>query len=1290
LMGSPLRSPALKDTVFQSQLSARHPAFLADHRICGRVILPATAYVEMALAGAHHLFGEGAHSVQNLSLQEALRLDFSTQTSLQVVLRPGDEGSAEFEIFSADSDGQDADTAWIRHALGLVSKAAGRETAGDKTVDLQIVRDRCPELVDATALYQKLNEQGSEFGPAFRNVQALWRGSTETLAEIILAASLHSRAARYRFHPALLDACFQAAAQAIPDGLNTIAEDEVLLPVSIERVQIFREVPTTVWSHGRLRGKPDPEARMFMLDLDVYDPEGRALGEIAGLKLKRLKRKALNQILAAAERDWLFEIQWREAPPPDGVTPENSDLLRHPGSWLILGDDRGVGESLRKLLTSKGQRCALARPGPSFVRQGDDQFALDPANRSEFERLLEEAGITAEQPLRGVLHLWSLDFPVFDTMEREDLMRSQLLGCGAALYLVQALASLKTDSPPCVWLVTRGAQAVADSSAPVHAAMASLLGLRQVIAAEHPELCCRYFDLDPQRADGGDILFRELIQGKIGEDTIAFRNQSRLAPRLVGLPSAMGTGASPQHDFEPVQLEVSEAGMLENLRWASVERAAPGPGEVEIQVQTTGLNFRDVLCTLGMYPEKIGALGAECAGVVTRAGAGVEGIGPGAKVMAIARGGFSTYVTLRADHVASLPDGVSMVEAASIPVAFLTTFYGLHHLARMKAGDRVLIHAAAGGVGLAAVQLAQRAGAEIFATAGSPEKRSHLQALGVAHVFDSRSLDFGNEVMNRTRGCGVDIVLNSLAGEFIAMSVSVLAPGGRFLELGKRGILPREQFVAARPDCEYYAFDLGEEALEDSSLLPGMFKDLLAAFAKGELRPLPVTTFRNERIVDAFRFMAQAKHIGKIVVTKPGPDSAGPTSPTRLRWREDATYLVTGGLGGLGLETARWMVREGARNVVLMGRRAPQPKAKAVLNELARNGARIEIESCDVSDEAELAALLDRISKSMPPLRGIIHAAGLLDDGMLELQTWSRFVSVMAPKVLGAWNLHRLTLEAELDFFVLYSAAATLIGSSGQGNYAAANAFMDGLAHHRKAKGLPALSIDWGAWADIGMAARLATKDTERWSERGLRPIQLVEGMAKLGEMLVSPRAQILAARIDWSRMFASPTFGRVPSLFSEIVKLSGTAVSKTEKGRSGSDNFVRYLSAEPVGRQLAILKSHVESAASRALGATSGRSLDPLRPLHELGLDSLTSVELRNALATSLGCSLPATLLFDYPTIESLAHYLAKNVLNLELVDRTSSEDPVAANKDLEELQAMSESEAESLLLAELDRSKK
>jgi NAD(P)-dependent dehydrogenase (short-subunit alcohol dehydrogenase family)/acyl carrier protein len=433
--------------------------------------------------------------------------------------------------------------------------------------------------------------------------------------------------------------------------------------------------------------------------------------------------------------------------------------------------------------------------------------------------------------------------------------------------------------------------------------------------------------------------------------------------------------------------------------------------------------------------------------------------------------------------------------------------------------------------------------------------------------------------------------------------------------------------------------------------------------------------------------MAQAKHIGKIVVTK--SDSAATTRHPAIRGlRADFTYLITGGLGGLGLQTARWMVREGARKLVLIGRRAPDRNSEAILHEIIREGAQIAVETCDVSDADQVDEMLHRVSQSMPPLRGIIHAAGILDDGMIEEQTWSRFTRVSAPKVFGAWNLHQRTLSLELDFFVLFSAAATLLGSAGQGNYAAANAFMDALAHHRRSKGLPALSINWGTWAGTGMASRLTAKEKQRWINRGLRPIGLDEGMSKLGQLLFCSCAQVVAVPADWSRMFADPAWGKPPSLLLGLIKESRG--EETQNGSpSNSVNVLARLAAEPATRRLAILEEHVQSLASRALGRTGNRSLDRRRPLHELGLDSLLSVELRNALANSLNCSLPATLLFDYPTLESLTRQLARE-LRLEPASEISSAVVDATGQaDLRELQNMSESEAESLLLAELDELK-
>jgi NAD(P)-dependent dehydrogenase (short-subunit alcohol dehydrogenase family)/acyl carrier protein len=470
--------------------------------------------------------------------------------------------------------------------------------------------------------------------------------------------------------------------------------------------------------------------------------------------------------------------------------------------------------------------------------------------------------------------------------------------------------------------------------------------------------------------------------------------------------------------------------------------------------------------------------------------------------------------------------------------------------------------------------------------------------------------------------------------------------------------------------------------------LPALFGELLTAFKSGELRPLPTTVFQVEQTVEAFRFMAQAKHIGKIVVTRPLPWTESRSAQKKPYFRNDASYLITGGLRGLGLESARWMAREGARNLVLLGRLDPSANAMAVLNELTRSGVKVAIEKCDVSDEAQLAAVFERVSMSMPPIRGVVHAAGILDDGVLLKQSWPRFENVMAPKVQGAWNLHRLTSALDLDFMVYFSAAAAIIGASGQGNYAAANTFMDALAHKRKAMGLPALSINWGAWAEVGMAARLEAKDSQHLSNLGLQPIALEDGMKKLGEMIGLSRAQVIAMPVDWSR-FHSRDGGQNSTALFDAVRV-GPVSSKSAAAGASENNLVKKLATEPAVRRLAVLQSHVESVARRALGMAPGKSLDPQQPLHELGLDSLMSVELRNALAASLGRSLQATMLFDYPTIESLSLYLAKSVLLLEITNGPSDGDVDSAEVDsLKELENLTESEAEALLLAELDRAK-
>ncbi|MEK7324228.1 MAG: SDR family NAD(P)-dependent oxidoreductase, partial [Chloroflexota bacterium] len=532
------------------------------------------------------------------------------------------------------------------------------------------------------------------------------------------------------------------------------------------------------------------------------------------------------------------------------------------------------------------------------------------------------------------------------------------------------------------------------------------------------------------------------------------------------------------------------------------------PGEVEIQVHATGLNFKEVLNVLGMIGEDV-PLGNECAGVVAAVGEGVSRFNVGDEVIALAPHSFSTFAIARADLVIRKPAAMSFTEAATIPITFLTAHYGLHHLAKMKAGDKVLIHAAAGGVGLAAVQLAGRAGAEVFATVGSLEKRKHLESLGVMreHIMNSRALDFADEIVATTNGRGVDIVLNSLSGDFIAKSLSSLAPNGRFLEIGKRGIWSNEQMAQARPDVTYAAFDLSDTIRADPAFIQKMFSELLAAFADGTLKPLPRRAFPLRDAASAFRYMAQAKQIGKIVITQNQP----------VAIRADASYLITGGLGGLGLRVARWLADRGARNLVLVGRRQPGEAASRAVSELQEMGVHVRIVQADVSKADQVQKLLASIE---PTLKGIVHAAGTLDDGILQQQNWQKFTNATAPKIDGAWNLHTLTQHLPLDFFVLFSSASSLLGSPGQGNYAAGNAFMDALAHYRKAQGLPALSINWGAWSEVGMAASLESQDQRRWAAQGMGAMTPEQGLAVFGQLLdAAEAAQIGVLPINWSTL---------------------------------------------------------------------------------------------------------------------------------------------------------------------------
>ena len=704
-----------------------------------------------------------------------------------------------------------------------------------------------------------------------------------------------------------------------------------------------------------------------------------------------------------------------------------------------------------------------------------------------------------------------------------------------------------------------------------------------------------------------------------------------------------------------MRLEAVAKGRLEEIRWLPASRRDPGPGEVEIRVEAAGLNFRDVLNALGEYPGEAGPLGSECAGRIARLGAGVAGFAPGDEVVAVAQGSFADYVTARADMVIRKPAALSMETAAGIPVAFVTARLALETIGGIKARDRVLIHAAAGGVGLAAVAEAQRVGAEIFATAGSDEKRAYLRSQGIRHIFSSRTLDYGAEIGRLTGGAGVDLVLNCLSNEHIRVGLEALAPGGMFLELGKKGIWSAERAASLRPDLKYHVIDWVEEEARNPGLIAGIYRGVIRDVEQGKLKPVSVRTFSSSEVVNAFRWMAQARHIGKIAVRLSG---AGKSV------RPDGSYLVTGGLGALGLKVASWMARHGAGRLVLLGRSAPGDAVNRAIQAMEAAGAQVVVRHGDASQMEDLERVISEIGRAGKPLKGIVHAAGVLDDGVLSVQTWERFARVMAPKIEGAWNLHELTAGLELDFFVMFSSLASILGSPGQGGYSAANAFLDTLAHHRHTLGLPAVSVNWGPWEGAGMAAGSQAGGWQR-SFPGIRPLPTEDGLKLWERILKDSNSNQLSA-------FLTGPGVSIPGLEADVHGVQDKDLPPGDLG----DQFRPCTTAAGLSAEELILFLRAE--VSKIMGLKDAGLVDVQQPLFDLGLDSLMAVELRNVLASAFGRAFPSTLLFDYPTLQKLVAFLK---------DSGARQGQPDHDRLAREIQDLDESAAEVLLQAELDR---
>ncbi|MFG2052936.1 SDR family NAD(P)-dependent oxidoreductase [Micromonospora sp. NPDC048930] len=1035
---------------------------------------------------------------------------------------------------------------------------------------------------DPDAFYQDWAGRGLNYGPAFRPVRDLrvHPDGAEAVGEVVLADRLRAGNRPYAPHPALLDGALQVALALCPG-------DEAVVPVAVDRILLHADLddpPTAVRSHVV---RHDPEH----YDVHVFDAARRPVLSLRGLRLRPLPRTAAGTDDAAR----LHRLSWTAAEPP--AVPAD------PGRWLVCGPaPRG------DLVT------ALRAAGADPVDDGNDSLATDPR--------AEAAGV------------------VFVAPDAEAGLGAQRQGLLRLTAVARACAGRSV--PPRLAVVTTRAQAVTPDDRPDPGA-ALYWGYLRALRREHGELDPRVIDVDPADPDRAARCAAELLGGE--DDQVVLRADGRRVGRLARgeLPEEDGVELPvPRTAAQPFRVVPTRPGRWEGVVPVPLARRAPGPGEVEVEVTATGLNFIDVMKAVGTYPDPSGGadlLGGECAGRVVAVGDGVTEPRPGDRVVACAFGALASHVTVRAGHTRPVPAELTDSDAAALPLVYATAWYALADLGRLAPGETVLVHAAAGGVGLAAVQVARALGARVVATAGSEAKRAHLRALGVADVFDSRDLGWAAQVRAATGGRGVDVVLNSLTGAAIPLGLDVLAEDGRFIEIGKKDIYAGRPIGldAFRKGITLAAVDLAGLMDRRPDRFARLFADVWQRIADGTLPPLPTRVFPYPEAAEALREMSHGSHIGKLVVADPTTIETVTAVPLPAGRFRDGTYVISGGLGALGLALAEFLVGHGAGGLVLLGRSAPGPAAQARVAALRRTAA-VEVLRCDVADETALRRALDGVRAALPPVRGVFHAAGLLDDATVGTLTAEQVARVLAPKVDGALALEAVTADDPLDLFVLFSSAAALIGNAGQAAYGAANAWLDAFAEARRRAGRPALSVQWGPFGDVGLAAADENRGA-RLAERGMESFTTGEAWPALLRMLGRDEPVVGYVPLNLRRWFdAYPDTAGLPSWqWLRSAARDGDAAGPAH-------GFRGTLLQTPAAERAALAEAKVRELAGRVLRLDADR-VDRETPFKDLGLDSLMGLELRNRLEQAFGLRLSPTLLWTYGSARALAGALCEQL---------------------------------------------
>ncbi|OKH81912.1 polyketide synthase [Mycobacterium sp. ST-F2] len=1189
LLGAHVRLPEEPERhVWQSDVGTGMQPWLGDHQVHNVAALPGAAYCEMALGAAREVLGE-ASEVRNVTFEAMLLLEEETAVSAVATAVPS--GDIDFLVETYQDGEQVRRAAATLHAID--------DDAARPAYNLAKLVAAHTDDVDGGDLRSWFADRGIQYGPAFTGLTAAHTtAGTTVLAAVALPGAIRSQQSAYTVHPALLDACFQAVA-AHPD-LHGDTTGALMLPLGVGRLRAYESTRNAHCCYVKLTSMSPTSVEA---DIDVLDEHGAVLLSVTGLRLgtgvsaEGQRERLLNERL--------LNIEWRNQDAPVANVVD-------PGRWLLISaaaDADSLTEKLSEVLQSD---------------EADVSTMAWPADADHAGNLEALQAILTAKPFKGVVVVTGASEEPAAAASAATAQRG-VTQVEQLVHIVRGLPDVP-GQPARLYVLTRGARTVAPGDV-ANLEQGGIRGFMRAMGMEYPAMKPTQIDLDVQ-ADVPHVA-AELLSGS-EEDETAWRSGEWFTARLnlsqLQPEERRTTVVRPETDG--VQLQIRTPGDLSSAELAAYERVAPGPGQIEVSVAASNLNFADVLVAYGRYPSFEGRLpqpGADFAGVVTAVGPGVTDHQIGDRVAGISlTGAWKTFVTCDANLAVKIPDDLPEGSAAAVPSAHATAWYGLHNLARIQAGDKVLIHSATGGVGQAAIAIARAAGADIYATAGSDDRRKLLRSWGIQHVYDSRSTAFAEEIRRDTDGYGVDVVLNSLPGAAQKAGVELLTFGGRFVEIGKRDIYgdTRMGLFPFRRNLSFYALDLALLTLTNPDVTRGMLETIFGQIADGVL-PVPDTThYPLSDAATAIRVMGAAGHTGKLVLDIPhtGEFEAVLSPEHAPVYRADGSYIVTGGLSGLGLFLAEKLAAGGCGRIVLNARSEPSAATAKAIEAVRSKGAEVEVVLGDIAAADTAARLVAAAESTGKPLRGVLHGAAVVEDATLPNITDELIQRDWAPKVYGAWYLHEATAGADLDWFCSFSSAAAMVGSPGQAAYAAANSWLDAFTQWRRAQGLPAAAIAWGAWAKIGAGQGMASDEA--------MAIDPEDGAYAFDAIIRHDRAYTGYAPVagaDWLVAFAQT------SKFAESFASIG-------RGGAGTSEFLAEFHALPEEERPARLRRLITDAMSMILR----RSVDPDRPLAEYGLDSLGALELRTRIESETGVRIGSS---DITNVRALAERLGEAI---------------------------------------------